>query len=120
MTACACTLCVGLCVHQATRHLVESVTRQLLEGTQGVQVLYGTTATGLVMQQEEGQPEGSHPAAEGGGRSHKRVTGECEGVERGLRVLWDHQQQALLLDKEAASHKCDRSILQGMWWQCHL
>lgn len=75
------------CLHQATRQLVESVTRQLLEGTQGVQVLYGTTATGLVVQQEEGQREQRHPTAEGGGHSHKRVTGECEGVDRGCGVL---------------------------------
>ena len=39
---------------QATRHLVESCTRQLLQDTPGVEVVYGAAVTGLLLQQQKG------------------------------------------------------------------
>jgi hypothetical protein len=57
---------------QATRHLVESVTRQLLQGAPGVEVLDNTTVTGLLLQQhsnEQGKEAGSVT---------QRVVGECQ------------------------------------------
>jgi hypothetical protein len=42
-------------IGQATRHLVESVTRQLLLGAPGVEVQDNTTVTGLLLQQHRDQ-----------------------------------------------------------------
>jgi hypothetical protein len=42
-------------IGQATRHLVESVTRQLLLGAPGVEVMDDTTVTGLLLQQHSNE-----------------------------------------------------------------
>lgn len=77
----------ALLIVQATRHTVEGVTRQLLDGTRGVEVTYGTTVTGLVMDQQQQQQQEDdkvehrpahqpHVMQEASGGPHQRVTGE--------------------------------------------
>ena len=60
-------------IGQATRHLVEGATRELLQDTPGVEVTYGAAVTGLVLQEVKGGTDGSSDSS--GGPRH-RVTGE--------------------------------------------
>lgn len=66
-------------IGQATRHLVESATRELLQDTPTVEVNYGAAVTGLVLHEVKGGANGSSRSSSGcssdEGPRHK-VTGE--------------------------------------------
>jgi hypothetical protein len=56
---------------QATRHVIESATRELLQDTPGVEITYGAAVTGLVLQ----EGKGGAGSSSGSGSRHE-VMGE--------------------------------------------
>jgi hypothetical protein len=71
---------------QATRHVFEGVTRQLLQGTPGVEVVYGASVQGLLLQGDQGaqeqqqQQQAGQGAGGGSAGSGSRIAGEGGGL----------------------------------------
>jgi hypothetical protein len=61
---------------QATRHVFESVTRQLLQGTPGVDLVYGASVQGLMLLQQQQQQQGGQGDSGDSAGSRPRIAGE--------------------------------------------